>query len=181
MELNLVYMGPLRSQTKRGKRGNLEEKQRIRCEFHKQLRELWKRAPFEPGREMFCKEVGVFNFVPLVVKDRRELAEINVSMLRPEPPGFIVGQGGDIDNRIKTLLDSLRMPKNIAEIPPGSVPKSDEKPFYCLLEDDSLITKLSVSTARLLISDKKNSYVHLLIHVQIKQLEPEFGHMMITL
>jgi hypothetical protein len=181
MELTLVYMGPLKSQAKRGKRKNLEEKQHIRCEFHKQLKELWKRAPFKPEPQSFYKPVEAFNFVPLVLESRHEVAEINITMLRPEPPGFIVGQGGDIDNRIKTLLDSLRMPKNITELPPGAVPTGDENPFYCLMEDDKLITKLSVSTGRLLVSGKKNSYVHLLIHIQIKQLEPEWGHMMITL
>jgi hypothetical protein len=73
------------------------------------------------------------------------------------------------------------MPKDTTEIPSGVVPTGDENPFYCLLEDDKLITKLSVSTARLLISDREKSYVHLLIHIQIKQLEPEWGHMMLTL
>lgn len=181
MELTLVYMGPLKPQSSRKKRENLKQKQGIRCEIHKQLKELWKRAPFKPEPESFYKKVGDFNFLPLIVESRHEVAEINITMLRPEPLGFIVGQSGDIDNRIKTLLDSLRMPKNLNELPPGAVPTGDEDPFYCLLEDDKLITKLTVSTANLLISNKENSYVHLLINVQIKQLGPEWGRIILTL
>ena len=173
MELTLIYMGPLKSQA------NAKEKQRLRSEFHRQLKELWKRAPFTPSPQSFYKSVGAFNFLPLVSEDRNEVAEIYITMLRPEPPGFIVGEGGDIDNRLKTLLDSLRMPKNDQELPKGSKPTEGQEPFYCLLEDDKWITKLSVSTHRLLIPEKQNADVHLLIDVRIKRVRPEFGHMMI--
>jgi hypothetical protein len=75
------------------------------------------------------------------------LAELDILMLRPGPPGSLVRHGGDIDNRLKTLLDALRMP-SAAEITSG--PNSDETPFYCLLEDDRFITGLLVRTDRLL-------------------------------
>jgi hypothetical protein len=39
----------------------------------------------------------------------RRVAEIGLTFLCPEPAGQIVAQGGDIDNRIKTLLDSLKI------------------------------------------------------------------------
>lgn len=171
MELTLLYTGPLKSNT------NAKEKQRIRSEFHRQLEELWKLFPFKPDPHSFYKKVGAFNFLPLVVEGRNEVAEINIIMLRPEPQGFIVGEGGDIDNRIKTLLDSLRMPKNDQEIPRGTAPTCEQNPFYCLLEDDKLITKLSISTDRLLIPKTQND-VFLLINVRIKRVGPAFGHMM---
>jgi hypothetical protein len=63
----------------------------------------------------------------------------------------LINTKGDIDNRIKTLLDGLSMPK-----PGGGIVGSDplkqpqEDPCYILLEDDSLITGLSVNVDRYL-------------------------------
>lgn len=36
---------------------------------------------------------------------------------------------GDIDNRIKTLLDALRKPKDISELPKVDLPGDGEDPF----------------------------------------------------
>lgn len=62
--------------------------------------------------------------------------------------GELIRHGGDIDNRIKTLLDSLRVPE-AGEIE-ALTPDVTENPFYCLLEDDSLVTGFQVKTERLL-------------------------------
>ena len=59
-------------------------------------------------------------------------------------------QGGDIDNRLKTLLDSLKIPSEPGALPPDAAPNSKDKFFFCLLEDDNLITELSVNTKQLL-------------------------------
>jgi hypothetical protein len=96
------------------------------------------------------------------------ISELDITFLRPEAPGAIITKGGDIDNRIKTLLDGLRMPKDMTEIPTGDAPTADENPFYCLLEDDTLVTRLNVDADRLLEPVKDRSDVLLLIHVQIK-------------
>jgi hypothetical protein len=65
-------------------------------------------------------------------------------------PGNLIRSGGDIDNRIKVLLDGLKMPQIEADL--GGFPiAEDENPFFCLLEDDSLITSLSVTADRLLM------------------------------
>src|SRR6185437_9442927 len=96
------------------------------------------------------------------------VAELSITFLRPEPPGSLVTQGGDIDNRLKTLFDALRMPKDISELPPGDAPAEGETPFFCLLEDDNLITKIAVNTDRLLKPPPKPSHVVLLIHVTTK-------------
>lgn len=95
------------------------------------------------------------------------IANIDIIFLRSEPPGSIVTKG-DIDNRIKTLIDSLRKPAP-SEVPEDDAPKDDEIPyFYCLLEDDSLITSLAVTTDRLLEPVSDPSEVILLIHVHVK-------------
>jgi hypothetical protein len=74
------------------------------------------------------------------------IAGIGIVLMRPEEPGSIVTRAGDIDNRLKTLLDSLRMPHNRSEIPADYVAGPDEEPFFCLLEDDNLISSLSVTS-----------------------------------
>lgn len=51
---------------------------------------------------------------------------------------------GDIDNRLKTLFDALRLPNQTNELVGYDNPAPDENPFFCLLEDDSLITHVSV-------------------------------------
>jgi hypothetical protein len=68
------------------------------------------------------------------------------------------GKGGvltDIDNRLKTLFDALRLVERPEELPKDSEgkrvgPTDDERPFYTLLENDGLITALSVDTDTLL-------------------------------
>jgi hypothetical protein len=52
---------------------------------------------------------------------------------------------GDIDNRLKTLLDAMTIPlpgENYA----AKTPAVDEAPFFCLFADDKLITKISAET-----------------------------------
>jgi hypothetical protein len=69
--------------------------------------------------------------------------------MRPSMPGEIM-QSGDIDGRLKTLFDALRMPNPKAELGGYDVPLPDENPFDVLLEDDKLITHVSVTTDVLL-------------------------------
>lgn len=93
---------------------------------------------------------------------------MHITLLRPEEPGSIVTQTGDIDNRLKTLFDALRMPHKSSEIPSEATPENTDKPFYCLFEDDNLISGLSVTTDRLLDDVKTSSEVVILIHVHTK-------------
>ena len=57
---------------------------------------------------------------------------------------------GDIDNRLKTLFDALRPPTCKEELGGYDTPTPDERPFYCLMTDDKLITKVALETDRLL-------------------------------
>ncbi len=82
-----------------------------------------------------------------------------------------------IDNRLKTLLDSLRAPKELQELPKDDSPKNDEDPYFCLLEDDNLITKLSVVTDRLLEPYENSSEVQLMIPVTIKPTKLTYRNM----
>jgi hypothetical protein len=56
------------------------------------------------------------------------------------------------------------------EIPKDAEPRSDEVPFFCLLEDDRLITKFAVNSERLLeapIEGEKETDVLLTIYAKI--------------
>lgn len=117
---------------------------------------------------------GGFRFVPLIRRKNGFTCALDVLFLRQGHPGDLI-VSGDVDNRIKTLLDGLRMPRECSEIPNVSgnkrmVPDTNENPFYCLLEDDSLITGLQITTDRLLQDPAQSSNkddVELVIHVTV--------------
>jgi hypothetical protein len=90
-----------------------------------------------------------FRFVPLVHKGLDLVCGLNILFLRREDPGSLISNSGDVDNRIKTLLDALRIPTDGSEILDAS-PDKDEDPFFCLLEDDRLVIELNIKTDRLL-------------------------------
>lgn len=153
MNLTFYYRGRLKSN------GGAKEKHRLREEFHPQLKALWSQEPLSHFTSFYdnsgpeysiARQIGRFTFVPLVCKAFLLVARIHVTLLRAEPPGSIVMQGGDIDNRLKTLLDSLKIPSEPGALPPDAAPNSKDKFFFCLLEDDNLITELSVNTKQLL-------------------------------
>ena len=128
----------------------------------------WYENVQETVRTNLNRVVGPFRFVPLVSPSLNLICELHIFMLRPESPGALITQGGDIDNRLKTLFDALRMPKKESELPKDAVVAPDEDPFFCLLEDDNLITGVSVKTDRLLFSSENDSQVHLDILVETR-------------
>jgi hypothetical protein len=174
MDFTLRYKGPLDANA--GPR----HKHAIRRTFHPQLLNLWKEHPLladafriellgvlpgtredESGEPMpdFVRMTkvewiardhpqGAFFFVPLVTKELDLVCSLDIKFFRREPPGQLIHQGGDIGNRIKTLFDALTMPdKNQVE---QLAPEHGEGPFFCLLENDSLVTGFCVETERLL-------------------------------
>jgi hypothetical protein len=97
--------------------------------------------------------------------------------LRPDTPGKI--WAGDIDNRIKTLIDALRIPE-ANERYAQKKPLADEKPFFCLLEDDKLITKLSVESDQILqfITEQQSlNEVRLVITVRLRPYQMHLGNL----
>jgi hypothetical protein len=108
-------------------------------------------------------------FVPLVRKNNGFTCSLDILFLRRDGPYSLVANGGDIDNRLKVLLDGLRMPQQDSELGSYSI-DADENPFFCLLEDDSLITSIQVTTDRLIspLLDKDHVHdVHLIIHATV--------------
>jgi hypothetical protein len=169
VEFVLRYSGPLKAN------GGTLDKHRIRQIFHAQMKDLWNHEPLSRHADLkngLIRPVGGFRFLPLITVSLAFTADVNILMLREGTPGNIFVEGGDIDNRLKTLFDSLRVPRNPAELPPNTSPCVDEDPFFCLLEDDNLITRVTVDTDRLLApqsnTDAKAS-VELFLRVNIRK------------
>jgi hypothetical protein len=174
MEFTLHYRGPLKSNARPA------EKHKLRCVFHEQLKQLWQQEPLvgrdkmlEPDTEgnSLVQTLRGFSFLSLVSKRIDMIAELDITLLRPEPPGSIIGRGGDIDNRLKTLFDALKAPSDPSDLPRDASPTDDQQPyFFCLLEDDRLITRISVDTAQLLEPVQGDTEVDLIVRVQAKLL-----------
>jgi hypothetical protein len=104
-------------------------------------------------------------YIPLIRGSLGLICGLHILFLRKEEPGALVKQGGDLDNRIKTLFDGLRMPASGDDPYNGEI----EDPFFSLLEDDSLISGFSVETGRLLTRPGSNAAeVKLVITVTVK-------------
>jgi hypothetical protein len=111
-----------------------------------------------------------YNFVPLVRSELSLICALNILFLRPDQPGDVLSSG-DIDGRLKTLFDALKMPKSADQLGGYTSPGGDEEPFFCLLEDDGLITHVAVETDMLLqpigMNFEKND-ARLIITVKIR-------------
>jgi hypothetical protein len=90
-----------------------------------------------------------YRFLPLVTDEFCLRCSLDILFLRPEAPGLLINSG-DLDSRLKTVFDALRMPKSREEAG-GQDPQHDEDPFYVLLEDDKLISEIKVTTDQLLL------------------------------
>jgi hypothetical protein len=174
VRLTLHYSGPLKAN------GSPKDKHAIRRVFHEQLAVRWEHPPLKSRdalrrppstREGHGENVaGVwtpapskhdynswrplkgtpFTFVPLATQQMSMVVALDIVLLRPEPAGGLITQGGDIDNRMKTLFDALTMPRYREGLPKEAQPAADEEPFYVLLEDDNLVTSLRIRTEHLL-------------------------------
>ncbi|WP_326537690.1 hypothetical protein [Pseudorhodoferax sp.] len=181
MEFRLIYEGPLRGQGAKS-----VHKWEIRRALHPQLQRLWQARPLadaaatllahpaRPGAVSVLVEKGGLLFAPLVTQRLDLYAELSVLLFRQQPRGTLITDGGDIDNRLKTLLDGLRVPHGSLEGSPDTPAEPDPRPFFCLLEDDSLVTKVSVESEQLLRPAKPDEVVAIIsVHVKKTVLSHE--------
>jgi hypothetical protein len=160
MKFTLTYEGPLPAS------GNdavgphksdpkLPLKWRIRQQIAPQLTQLYKEDPHLNGSwgvpsRAAAKEIrepikrGNFNFVAIVRSSLDLVCSLKIKVQVNHESGSVMQKSGDLDNRIKTLFDALRVPKEQE----CRAEKSLDDPFPCLLEDDALITDLQVSMNR---------------------------------
>jgi hypothetical protein len=172
MRFTLIFRGSLPSN------GRPEQKHEIRRFFHPQLKRLWDQEPLLnwSGAPHVTSDVSGHKFRSLVHSEFRFLAELDLLMLRAGAPGALVS-AGDIDNRLKTLFDALQAPDTAQEVPRNWMPDEPEKPFFCLLENDRLITRLNVEVAQLLDSPEGagRNYCELVIRVRVHALSPTYA------
>src|SRR5258706_3801487 len=174
MEFRLIYRGPLH-----GQHAKSEHKSEIRKALHPQLERLWSLPPLAHMHELLewpvkPSKVSVViercgqRFAPLVTTNLHLYAELSILICRDQPGGSLITDGGDIDNRLKTLLDALRVPRGGQESRPAGNTPGDPGLFYCLLEDDSLVSKVAIEAEQLLTSVEPD-HVLAIIHVLIKK------------
>ena len=139
----------------------MAHKHAIRRVFHSQIKELWNRHPELKNRRSVHGDEWVNTesaryercgklFLPFLTEGRGLACALEILFLRRDVPGRVITGGGDIDNRLKVLLDALRVPTDCGELPSSWVPTADEQPLYCLLEDDKLVTTMNITTDQLL-------------------------------
>jgi len=85
-----------------------------------------------------------------------------------------VFSSGDLDNRIKTLIDGLKKPQKMNAFGEYQKPSRGESPFYCLLEDDSLVSAFSVKSDQLYPINKKERNEHYVKAVLSVTIRPTF-------
>ncbi len=113
-------------------------------------------------------QINCTSFLPLVRRSLSLNCELDILFLRQQDPGQLISQGGDIDNRVKTLLDALRNPE-IAE--DKRSPTIGSNLVYTLMESDTLVSRLNIDTDRLLVSNSAApNEAHLVIEVTLNVL-----------
>ncbi len=85
----------------------------------------------------------------MIVEALHLRCELDILMLVPQR-SFAVFHSGDLDNRIKTLIDGLRLPTGQNEVSDILVSNTAKDPYNVLLEDDRLITSVSAKSDVLL-------------------------------
>ena len=177
MQFRLVYEGQLL-----GQNGGAAHKWHIRKALHPQLAKLWQQEPLLsagvsllasppiPAKSSSIRQRGIVCFAPLVTFDLRLFAEVNVLLFRGCQKGST--DRSDADNQLKTLLDALRMPSPAQKVE-KSVGESLGNPFFCLLEDDCLVTKVSLETDQWL-SPRNSDDTLAIIEVHIKKAMTTF-------
>jgi len=156
MDIVLTYRGRIPA-----KRSDREAVWAIRREFHTQLAKLWGKEPFsvlrrwedsnfEAGAPHFTRHWRDQTFVPFLGEDVGVGANIDITLLTGMPAKKRVVSSGDLDNRIKRLIDALRVPKGEGEMV-ESLP-ADAR-WYCLLEDDDVVISVTARLGAYLASD----------------------------
>lgn len=127
--------------------------------------------PLEDGQVDLVAPIQVPNvgsFIPIIRNSMYLACSVDVLFLRHEEPMTLLKHGGDLDGRLATLFDALQMPNPKHQY--VGIPPTDD-PLYVVLEDDALISDVSIKTGRLLGDKAKKPHtVRLTIDVTVKVL-----------
>lgn len=189
MKFTLTYEGELRTSSKKsGGRSSADRKHELRSHFHHQLQRLWQVNGFLKN---WAKKVDHYNhsrmedlllsnspkiasmgFIPLVSRAVCLDCWVDFRILRPSHDSV---NAPDIDNQVKVLFDALKMPRTQDEM--GKNFDQSSSPMYVLLEDDSLVTKITSTQDELLQpvpgkTEVQRNDVRVLIGVHIRPQIP---------
>lgn len=173
MEFKLYYEGVLKSNS------GSKHKHDLRAHFHNQLKQLFKYQPLANHEDWYwgresnecpLKTICGHTYTSIINEELSLYAELEILILKDN----ILTGFGDLDNKLKTLLDGLRCPKEYQEIPKDFV--AWEEPMVCLLQDDNLVSKIDIKVDRLLKPLERNS-VFILINVNIKGTTAKYGNL----
>lgn len=163
LEFHLIYQGLLPSS---GNKSQSKPKHIIRRYFHQQLRNVWlKKHPLkarsglqepahkqshvgmiwsgaETDRDELIETVNGKRYLAIVTDNLSLSCKLEILVLSM---GTNVMEIGDLDGRVKTIVDALKMPRG------NDYCEGDENPLYCLMDNDKVISDLRV-TADLLLS-----------------------------
>jgi hypothetical protein len=167
---HLRYTGKLPSN------GNTESKEAVRAYLAPQLAELWKRSPLStlqpedvPAHFSTDRYGTPFRFI--VARALNLRCELDVLILHGsnQDPAYTTG---DVDNRLKTLLDGLRT-RNRRELGKAAAPVDPTTGYAdVLLEDDSLVEGLRVRTEHGLAMPNDRDVVDVVIRVTLSTPSP---------
>ena len=173
----LTYDGELQTGSK------LDQRRRVREQLAPQLAELWTYRPLadlrkyalDPlGSQSFIQDVGGVSFACAIHNALHLRAELDVLVLSREANHVKAMSRGDVDNRLKSLLDGLRRPQQPQELG-GITPPTNGDPFHCLLDDDALVSRVSINTGRLLGPQENPSASRVLITVTVETAAPTYA------
>jgi len=199
VEFRLIYQGRLPST---GNKGRPREAQTIRRAFHPQLKRLWsvksglqelaevkgiaaasKDKEFYDSLNISWPAAGIiamgrkwnkggFDFVPLVTPEITLRCILDILILRPEEKRFIFSRG-DLDGQLATLFDALAVPQHAEQIFPEDI-QADEKPLFCFLQDDKLVSEVRVVADELLLLPGQHELqaddVFAIVHVRLNHV-----------
>lgn len=95
------------------------------------------------------------------------VCDLDITLLSAGSESSVITKEGDLDHRLTTLFDGLKMPTEPDMKGAGDI----EQPFYCLMDDDARIISLTVHKDRLLSPPDIDFYALLLIDVTIRILK----------
>ena len=174
MKFRLSYQGQLLSSGNRNTRA--AHKHAIRMHFHEQLKQLWHMhaeladleakqfpdyrtavegqhgGPFGGPTKSFGELVATHhaayghNWLPLVIDNKCLTCSLDILFLRRGAKGAVFNVG-DIDGRLKTIFDALAIPRSESGVTAPSAPTA---PTFVLLEDDKLISNVTMEADELL-------------------------------
>jgi hypothetical protein len=165
VEIRLTYRGRIPS-----KRKDVGAVWEMRKSFSAQLEKLWGKEPFSilkewedsdfaAGAPRFTRTVGDHTFVPFYGRRVGIKVKLRILLLTGLPQQQQTIQNGDLDNRMKRVIDALRA------VPQGQTSELDSSlpchgRWYTLMDDDSDVVEVTAALGPYLeSSDPSESFV----------------------